>query len=496
MSKSITRTSVALTILLAMQAAQAHAANLTWDTTIAADSTISDGAGTWTAGSGGWNNGTTSSGINFTTGDNVTFGSGGALAASAIVTLGGATTTVGSLNFNYTGINIYSIGATANSQTIAFTGGSGSINVAGAPTNNAIINAVVAGNYSVTGTGNKGVIVMGNGTQTNANTLTVNANSLLQAGNNSSTGSFGAANITNNGTVNFRRSGTLNMNNVISGTGSVSYQLRGATVNLNAAGSYAGTTTFTPIANAAASTVNWGVTNALPTGTAVTIQTLANGPITFNLKGFNQTIASLAGTGTTTDSIITSTTTTGSIITSTLGTLTIGGTTNTAFSGLLSGGLALTRSGTGIQTLTGSNTYSGGTTITGGTLATGATGSFGSNSISVSSGAFLTLGNTASIGDTATLNFAGTSLANSISLNYTGTETVGSVFNSFTGTFLDAGTSYTAAQLNSLFSGNAVFTGTGLLTISASPIPEPSTYAALAGLAVLGAILIRRRPSV
>jgi hypothetical protein len=135
----------------------AYAANLTWDTTIAADATITDGAGTWDVGTGNWNNGTTSSGINFATNDNVTFGTGAALSATSIITLGSSTTTVGSLTFNFTGENVYTIGATANSQAIAFTGGTGVITVSGVPTNKVLFNTRIDGDFTVSSSSNSGI---------------------------------------------------------------------------------------------------------------------------------------------------------------------------------------------------------------------------------------------------------------------------------------------------------------------------------------------------
>jgi len=153
----------------------------------------------------------------------------------------------------------------------------------------------------------------------------------------------------------------------------------------------------------------------------------------------------------------------------------------------------LTFSGSGTTTLSGANTCTGATTVSAGTLATGATGTFGAGNVSVAASAALTFGNNASIADLSTLTFAKTSSAGSINLNFTGTETVGFVFDSVSSTYLNGGT-YTATELNSLLAsmgGNAVFTGTGSLSFSA--IPEPATYAALAGALALGVVVIRRR---
>ncbi|HEY9249434.1 MAG TPA: autotransporter-associated beta strand repeat-containing protein [Rariglobus sp.] len=150
------------------------------------------------------------------------------------------------------------------------------------------------------------------------------------------------------------------------------------------------------------------------------------------------------------------------------------------------GATALTKSGTGKWILTGANTFTGATTVSGGTLATGATGTFGAGNISVAAGSSLAFGNNTSIGDLNTLAFASTSL---IALNFTGSETVGAVFNTVTSTFLTAGT-HDINSLNTFF-GVTSFSGTGSLFVSA--IPEPSTYAVLAGVAMCGFAALRRR---
>jgi autotransporter-associated beta strand protein len=148
------------------------------------------------------------------------------------------------------------------------------------------------------------------------------------------------------------------------------------------------------------------------------------------------------------------------------------------------GAVTLTKHGAGKWILEGDNTYSGGTTVSAGHLATAAAGTFGDGNITVSNNlTTLTLGNADSIADTATLTFGAGTIIN-LDFASTATETVGSVV--LTGShslFLTAGEVYDKDELNALF-GGTVFKGTGTLMV-ASAIPEPSTFAGLAGLAAL-----------
>lgn len=143
--------------------------------------------------------------------------------------------------------------------------------------------------------------------------------------------------------------------------------------------------------------------------------------------------------------------------------------------------------GEGTLTLTGANTYTGATTVTAGGLATAATGTFGEGSISLAAGTSLTLGNASSIADTASLVFSSTSLVN---LSFVGQETLFGLQRA-AGSSIGAGT-YDADELNNFFGGN-VFSGDGELTVVGA-VPEPATWAMLAGAAALvGATVMRRR---
>ncbi|MCY2991112.1 MAG: autotransporter-associated beta strand repeat-containing protein [Planctomycetota bacterium] len=117
-----------------------------------------------------------------------------------------------------------------------------------------------------------------------------------------------------------------------------------------------------------------------------------------DLGGHNDSINALTGAGTVTNSTGT-------------GTLSAGGQdTTSTFSGTFengSGTVALTKSGTGVLTLTGASTYSGGTTIAAGTLLVdNTTGSgTGSGTVSVTNGG--TLGGTGAVGGAVTVASGG-----------------------------------------------------------------------------------------
>jgi autotransporter-associated beta strand protein len=108
-------------------------------------------------------------------------------------------------------------------------------------------------------------------------------------------------------------------------------------------------------------TLKMGIANALPSATAVTLGQNDGNNATLDLNGFSQTIGSLA------TNPVTGLTGTKTVTSATAATLTIDGTANTTYAGVITGAsLALVKSGAGIQTLTGVNTFAGGTTINAG----------------------------------------------------------------------------------------------------------------------------------
>lgn len=121
----------------------------------------------------------------------------------------------------------------------------------------------------------------------------------------------------------------------------------GGTLTLTSANNYGGSTTIS------AGTIANGINNALPAGTALTV----NG--TLNLAGFDQQVGSVTGSGTVTNS------------SGTASVFTVNNGAADSFAGLISGNLALKKTNAGTLTLGSANTYSGSTTISAGTVANG-----------------------------------------------------------------------------------------------------------------------------
>ncbi|NBS53873.1 MAG: transporter, partial [Spartobacteria bacterium] len=165
---------------------------------------------------------------------------------------------------------------------------------------------------------------------------------------------------------------------------------------------------------------------------------------TFDLGGFNETLGSITGSGN---------------ITLGAGTLTTNSTSNSTFSGLISGTGGLTKNGSSTLTLSGNNTYNGTTTINAGTIEIAATGRLGGGNYS------------ANISNSGVLVYSGTSnqilggiLSGTGSLTQNGASTLTlSGNNTYNGTTtISAGTIQIAHATGLGSGGNISFTGGGL----------------------------------
>ena len=442
-------------------AANAANAVLQWTTT---SNSITDGSGTWnqnalsiTAGTGAWYDGT-NYGQTMNSGDTVTFG-GGTAGAAATLTIGTGGVTPGDiLFFNANGGGSYVLGASGTGPAITMNGGV----ITNGGSANPTISCPLNGSFTY-GAPNKSVVFAGNGNQTATNNVTIVAGSTLQLGNNSAAGSLGAAVITNNGTLQWRRNGanTVNISNVVYGTGDVTIYGDGATYVIYSNLYYAGSTTLKAYNSSSTKClVQLGSSNVLPTNTALIIAQNAS-PTNysiFDLNGYNQMVGSLAGdaNATATSEVVTNSS-------ATLATLTLGGTNKTTgFGGLIAGNLSLVLNGIG-STLTlsnNANTYSGGTTINAGKLQLNSAGAFPGNALTVNGGVLGQNGNAISV---TTLNGSGGTITNAgLAVtgggSFAGAVAGGGALTNSGGTLILSGTNtYTGATI--VAAGNLVING-------------------------------------
>lgn len=364
---------------------------------------------------------------------------------------------------------------------------------------------------------------------------TISVRNISSAGNTTISGGtirLDSSAATNNGSGNLgpvlsTSSGVLTVSSVVTGTRGLG--VSGGTVVLSGINTYTGNTL---VSNG---TLKLGISNALPTATSLI--TFGSGR-TFDLGGFDQTVASIQGSN---GFILNSGTTTS--------TLTINGSANTSSGQAIRNATNLVRAGTGTTTLTGSQgalNYTGSTTISSGSLllSTSASGLTATSAVSVEGGSLISgnaagnlalgVGNVTMSAGTINPGGVGASAAFSLAANRNFTTTGGTInidlntsgaldqfFGSGTGVFSLTNTtialnlvSWTPADYSetyailSGFSGgsisNLTITGydsanytaslsnTGVLSFTA--VPEP-TAAAFLGATALSLVLARRRRS-
>ncbi len=304
--------------------------------------------------------------------------------ATAAATLPLHKTGTGSVIFS-TATNAFANGVNLDGGSIVFTAnstGTGGV----APTSSQI------------GTG---TLTIGNGTAIMSDNNRSIGNVVNVANNASFTfGTLDATNARANATNNLTLTNTVTLGtgahtinvNGLNMTGTISGQLTGGTnfakggpgtlILSNAANNFGGTVTIN------GGTLQHNVAGSIPTGR---IMTIASGAA-FNMNAIGQSIDSLNGAG----SVINP---------GSAATLTVNGSTNGSFSGVLAAttpaNLSLIKDGANTQTLSGANTYTGTTTVTNGTLAIGVGGSLANTTVSV--GTTGTLAGVGTIGGSTTI---------------------------------------------------------------------------------------------
>jgi fibronectin-binding autotransporter adhesin len=373
------------------------------------------------AGGGGYYGGTV--------GENSTGGGGGssytggvtggvAVAGSSSMTAPDGTSQTGQSGNGYARISIpESTAFTAGTQTGTITL-SGAV-VSGTTRVNTSGTASIAGVISGTGA----LIKEGSGSLTLSNANTYSGNTTINAGTLAVTGSLGtsrsyAGNISNSGVLTYNSSLNQTLGGIVSGTGSLS-KLGTGSLTLSGANSYSGDT----LINAGTLTVSGSLANT----SAVNILSGA----TYNL-GASDTVGSITGAGS---------------ITLNSYTLTSGGdNTSTNFSGIISGtGGALTKSGSGILTLSGANEYTGATTVASG------------GSIKLANASTLSTSSAVTVSSGGTLDVNGYNLSNTLSLSGTGVSGVGALYNSSTGATTIGGVITLGATTSITSLGNIIF---------------------------------------
>ncbi len=287
---------------------------------------------------------TVGSDLNFTGTNNLTFGSGAvALGASA------RQITVNANTLTFGGILTGSVaaGSTALTKT-----GAGTLALA---TSSTYTGKTVINGGAVSGTGesmfgaNPGSFV--------ADQITFNGGTLSASGSISFSSNRGITLTGTSNTIN-TNANTVTLTNVATGAGGYTKTGAGSLI-LAGAHTYTGATTIS------AGILQLNAAGTFPDASALSLAATT----TFDLKGFSETIGSLAGAG-------------GTVTSTAAGTLTLtagGNNTSTTYAGIVQNGSAtsvgLTKAGNGILTLSGANTYTGATAINAGTLALTGSGS-------------------------------------------------------------------------------------------------------------------------
>lgn len=329
----------------------------------------------------------------------------------------------------------------------------------------------------------------------------------------------------------FTGAGNIEVDGVISGPGAVSRASGSGTTSLNGLNTYTGGTTVTQGTLGINTLADSGTASSLGTSGAVTLQ---GGTLRYTGTGHSTNrLFTLGGSTNTTSKIAASGSGAmvfagpGSIGYTVAGrnfTLKLGGTNtdDNTLAGVIAnngaGIVSVTKEDAGRWVVSGANTFTGATTVTGGTLALGADNAFSAGSAITLTGGTLDLqgfsSSAASLGfaagtalkfelgtpgnSTALLALTGNLAKNGsgiYTLDFSGTGQAGT-YNliSYAGTTFASETDFTLANLGAgLDALLSLDSGVLSLTLTSTTVPEPSTYATVAGVLALVAATGRSR---
>ena len=376
----------------------------------------------------------------------VTMTAATSIGATAAITINGiisgpfALTKLGTSSLTLTAANTYTGLTTVSAGTLAIT-------------NNASLGTTAAGT-SVT----NGAMLQLNGVSMSGEALTINGTGVGSAGalSNVTGASSWTGNIVMSASSSIGATATLTINGIISGATFGLTKVGTGILELNGANSYTGSTT-----------ISAGTLKLIAASAIITTSDVVMNPTTGNayldVYGASVTIGSLASSGAGT-----------SYVTSTGGgdiTLTISGTTNSTFAGIIEDGtatsLSIIKAGTSVLTLSGVNTYAGLTTVSAGTLIVTNASSLGSGGVgagtSVTSGATLQINGVTINGES--LSIAGVGSGTGALIGGSGTSVWGGDVAMTAATSIGA---TAAITINGIISGSYALTklGTSSLTLS------------------------------
>jgi autotransporter-associated beta strand protein len=246
--------------------------------------------------------------------------------------------------------------------------------------------------------------------------------------------------------VNVASGSTITFNSRLSGSSGLAKNGAGTMILNSTSNNWTGAFTIN------AGTVQLNTSNVIPDASAVTV---ASGATLLLDWGVSETLGSLAGAGT---------------VNFRTGTLTVGDSSNTTFSGVLQDSYGtLVKQGSGTLTLSGNNTYSGLTTINAGTLVAASDTALGGSTWgnTIASGATLGLQGGINLTE-GQFNVTGTGAGGSGAIrNLSGSNTLNAALDLGGNTTItsDAGTLTTTGQIN-LGSNTLTVTGAGTTALN------------------------------